>query len=167
MEKIADRIESLLQQKLALYQELQSILEEEKNHVVSMDVSSLWVTISKKKSLILRIEYIRQNIISLLGDTYSNLNTSFGSFDLLSTVKLLTVSPEKKGELKRTVFSINTCKKEITLRASENKNFINEHLTIIDGIFSTLWDGKDKNGYNPSGSVLKNGGKQRLIHAEV
>ena len=59
MEKIADRIEPLLQQKLALYQELQSILEEEKNHVVSMDVSSLWVTISKKKSLILRIEYIR------------------------------------------------------------------------------------------------------------
>ena len=48
MEKIADRIEPLLQQKLALYQELQSILEEEKNHVVSMDVSSLWVTISKK-----------------------------------------------------------------------------------------------------------------------
>lgn len=167
MEKFADRLEQLLQEKLTLYRELQSVLEEEKNYVVSMDVDSLWVTISKKKTLVYRIENIKQRIISLFGEIYSGLNVDTPSFSLTHLIKPLNVSSEKKAGLKKIYLAIDTCKKEITRQASDNKNFINEFLIIIDGIFSTVLDSKDNSSYNHSGSVLKNSGKNRLINAEV
>ena len=167
MEKITDRIEQLLQEKLSLYRELQSLLELEKNHVVAMNVDSLWVTVSQKKLLTKHIETTRQRIISLFGETHSVLNTDTPSFSLSSLIKTLNVSSEKKAELKKIIFSIHACKEEITQRASENKNFINEYLTIINGIFGTILDIADKKGYGHSGTMLKTSGKNYLIHAEV
>ncbi len=167
MEKIADRIEHLLQEKVSLYQELQHILEEEKAYVVSMDVDSLWVTISKKKLLARRIESIRLEIFSFFGEINSGLKMDTPSFSLAQVINTLNVSSEKKAELKKILFSINTCKKEITRGSSDNKKFIKEFLSVIDGIFSTVLDTKDKKGYNHSGTVLMDDGKNCLIHAEV
>ncbi len=167
MEKHADKTEQLLLEKLSLYQDLQRILEEEKEHVVSMDVDSLWVTISKKKLLVQGIEDIRLKIFSLFGEIYSDLNMDTPPFSLTQIIQILNVSSEKKAGLKKIHLAIVTCKNEITRQASENKNFINEFLAIIDGIFSTVLESKDKSSYNHSGSVLKNNGKNRLINAEV
>lgn len=167
MEKFADRIEQLLEEKLSLYKKLQRILEMEKTYVVDMDLDSLWITISKKKSLVLSIEYIRQKIICLFDEIYSGLKIDAQSFSLSYVINVLNVSSEKKAELKQIHLAINTCKKEITRQALDNKNFTNEYLTIIDGIFSTVLDTADKKGYNNSGTVLKKDGKNRLINAEV
>ena len=41
MEKIAHKIEKILEEKLFLYQELQSVLEQEKTYIVNMDIDSL------------------------------------------------------------------------------------------------------------------------------
>jgi len=167
MEKITDKIERLLQEKLSLYQKLQSLLELEKTHVIGMDVDSLWITVSQKKTLTKQIETIRQRIISLFSETHSSLTVDTPSFSLTSLIKTLNVSSETKADLKKIIFSIHTCKEEIIQRASENKNFINEYLTIIDGIFGTLLDIADKKGYGHSGTMLKTSGKNCLIHAEV
>jgi flagellar biosynthesis/type III secretory pathway chaperone len=166
MEKIAQKIEKLLEEKLFLYQELQSILEQEKTYIVNMDIDSLWDTISQKKNLILRIEDARQNIIHLLGKATSGPET-LQSFNLTAVIKWMAVSPEKKAELEKIYLAVNTCKKEIARLASDNKSYIHESLGIINSVFSTVLEDAGKKGYNPSGTVLHNNGKNRLIHAQV
>ncbi len=167
MEKIAQKIEKLLEEKLFLYQELQSILEQEKTHIVNIDVDSLWVTVSQKKSLILRIEDARQKIIHLLGKESLGPDRDTQSFNLTSVIKWMAVSPEKKAKLEKIYLAVNTCKKEIARLASDNKNYILESLGIINSVFSTVLEDADKKGYNPSGTASHNNGKNRLIHAQV
>ncbi len=167
MEKIARKIEELLEEKLFLYQELQSILEQEKTYIVKMDIDSLWVTVSQKKSLILRIEDARQKIIHLLGKESLDPDKDTQSFNLTSVIKWMAVSSEKKAELEKIYLAVNTCKKEITRLASDNKDYIHESLGIIDSVFSTVLEDAEKKGYTPSGTALHNNGKNRLIHAQV
>jgi flagellar biosynthesis/type III secretory pathway chaperone len=167
MEKNARKIEELLEEKLFLYQELQSILEQEKRYIVKMDVDSLWVTVSQKKSLILRIEDARQKIIHLLGKESLGPDKDTQSFSMTSVIKWMAVSSEKKAELEKIYLAVNTCKKEITRLASDNKNYIHESLSIIDSVFSTVLEDAEKKGYTPSGTALHNNGKNRLIHAQV
>lgn len=167
MEKIARKIEELLEEKLFLYQKLQSILEQEKIYIVNMDIDSLWITVSQKKSLILGIEDARQKIIHLLGKDALDPDKDTQSFNLTSVIKWMAVSSEKKAELEKIYLAVNTCKKEITRLASDNKNYIHESLGIIHSVFSTVLEDADKKGYNPSGTALHNNGKNRLIHAQV
>lgn len=165
MEKIAHKIEQLLQEKLSLYQELQRILELEKTHVVNMDVDSLWVTISQKKSLALAIEDIKQNIIRILGGSPAGPDTDDKAPGLSRMIR--RVSPEKRAELEKIHLAIDTCKKGIARQASDNKNYIQESLSVIDGIFSTVLDTAEKKGYTRSGNVFQDSGRNRLIHAQV
>jgi hypothetical protein len=167
MEKIAQKIEKLLEEKLVLYQELQTVLEQEKTYIVNMDVDSLWVTISQKKTMILKIEDVRQKIIRLLGKEFPDPDKDTQFFNLTSLIKWMAISSEKKADLEKKYLAVNTCKKEITRLASDNKNYIHESLGIIDSVFSTILEDADKKGYNPSGTALHNTGKNRLIHAQV
>ena len=167
MEKFAGKMERLLQEKLFLYQELLNILEEEKSYIVDMEIDSLWGTISRKKSLALNIESVGQKIFSLFDEIYSSLNIDAQSFNLSHMIKIMNVSSEKRAGLRKINLAINTCKKEIAILASENKNFINEYLAIIDGVFSTVLDTPNEEKYNHSGTVLKNDGKSYLINTEV
>jgi len=166
MEKIAQKIEKLLEKKLFLYQELQSVLEQEKTHIVNMDIDSLWSTISQKKNLILSIEDARQKIIHLLGKE-SLAPDNLQSFNLTSVIKWMAVSSEKKSELEKIYLAVSTCKKEIARLASDNKNYIHESLGIINSVFSTVLEDADKKGYNPSGTASHTNGTNRLIHAQV
>lgn len=166
MEKIARKIEELLEEKFFLYQKLQSILEQEKTYIVNMDVDSLWITVSQKKSLILGIEDARQKIIHLLGKE-SLAPDNLQSFNLTSAIKWMAVSSEKKADLEKIYLAVNTCKKEIARQASDNKDYIHESLGIIHSVFSTILGDVEKKGYTPSGTSLHNNGKNRLIHAQV
>jgi flagellar biosynthesis/type III secretory pathway chaperone len=167
MEKIARKIEELLEEKLVSYQKLQSILEQEKTYIVNMDIDSLWVTVSQKKSLILRIEDAKQKIIHLLGREPLGRERDPQSFNLTSVIKWMAISSEKKAELEKSYLAVNTCKKEIARLASGNKNYIHESLGVINSVFSTILEDADKKGYNPSGTALHNNGTNRLIHAQV
>lgn len=167
MEKFAYKIEQLLQEKLSLYEKLQNILEEEKKNVVDMDVDSLWVTVSRKKSLVLSIDDVKQKIIGLFDETYSGLNMEAKFFSLAYIIKIMNVSPEKRDELRKINLAITACKREIGRQTFENKKFINEYLAIIDGVFSTVVNATDKKQYGNYGTVLKNDGRNRLINTEV
>ena len=70
-------------------------------------------------------------------------------------------------ELRKINLAVTTCKKQIARLAYENKNYINEYLAIIDGVFSTVLDTADKKQYSNSGTVLKNDDKNLLINTEV
>ena len=165
-EKFAYKIEELLQKKKKLYKKLYNTLEKEKNYIVDIDVDSLWSTISRKKSLILSIECIRQEIACLFNETHSSLNLNDQIFRLSNVIKAMNFSSEKKAEIERLRLEINTIKSDIASRSFENKNFINKYLSIVDGVFSTVLNIEDEKEYNNSGTVLNNN-VSHLISTEM
>ncbi len=167
MEKFAYKLEALLQKQAFFYKDLQNILEKEKIHIVDMDIDALWGTISRKKSLASSVECIQQEIVNLFQEVYSGLDLSDQSLCLSKVIKNMNLSPEKKAWLEKRQLEINTVKSKIANQSSENKNFINEYLSIIDGVFSTVLNRSDEKKYNNSGTVLKNNGNRHLIRAEV
>ncbi len=167
MEKFADKIEQLLQKKLSLYEKIQNILLDEKAYIVDMNVDALWDTTSKKKSLSLSIEAIRHEITCLFNEFYSGLEMDTQAMKLSEVIKMLNVSSEKKSNLKKIVMAIDTLKDDIGMLASNNKNFISEYLSVIDGVFSTVLKRDNKKKYNNSGIVAQDSSNSLLINAEV
>ncbi len=165
-EKFANKIESLLQKKKKIYKKLYNTLEKEKIYIVDIDVDSLWGTISRKNSLVLSIECIRQEIVCLFNEIHSSLNLNDQIFRLSNVIKAMNCSSEKKAEIEKLRLEINTIKSDIASRSFENKNFINKYLSIVDGVFSTVLNREDEKEYNNSGTVLNNN-VSRLISAEV
>lgn len=167
MEKFAYEIKGLIQKTLSLYEKIYDVLLKEKSHIVDMDVNSLWNTISQKKSLAMSIEAIKRESICLFNATYPGLETNTDLVTFPYIIKIMNISSEKKVELKNLLLHIDTAKKDIKGLSSENSKFINEYLSVIDGIFSTVTNGKDNGNYSNFGHVLKQDGENHLIYAKV
>lgn len=168
MEKFAGEIEKLVQEKLSLYRKLYDLLIEEKSFVVDMKIDSLWDTVSKKKSYIYRIELIRSKIIERLEKQYPGLQIKKETMGVSGIIKYAKASsPEKSLELERTVLDINTLKDDISRQAKENSQFINENLSVVQEILSTILNTENEEEYDGSGSILKQDANKRLFSAQV
>lgn len=168
MENFADEIEKLINDKLSLYGKIYDLLIEEKSYVAQVDVESLWKTVAEKKSLAYRVELIRHKIADLFSKKYPGFSPEPQTFGLSEVINRLKISLEKRQELEGKVLSINVKKDDIACQARENSRFINENLTIINGIFSTVMDKKAKEeAYTPMGNILKPDTKKRLFNAQV
>ncbi len=167
MEKLADTVEGLLEKELFLYQELEKILEQEKNDIVELNVDSLWKTIDKKKQVISNLEPLNKKMLGLFEKSAADLGMDKASFKLSDLIGKLPVSKQMKSRLKMTRVCLDTIKKSVSALASANKEYINESLTIMDGVFSTVAGTVNKKLYNNSGSLLTGNGNNCLINAEV
>ena len=167
MEKIAHKVENMLEEKISFYKELQSILEEEKGYIVSMDVDSLWKTIAPKKQIALQLKIIMQQIVDLLEKRAVELGMDYASFGLSDFIKKMPVSREIKSKLRNSKLALETCKKTVSTLASANQKYIKESLVVIDDIFSMAVNTANEKEYNNSGSLLENKEKNNLINAEV
>lgn len=167
MEKLFDTVEKLLEEEFSLYMDLQNTLEEEKNNVVDMDIDSLWATIEKKKKIVIEIDRVEKNISLVLKKRAGELNLSHSPLKLSDFIKKLPVSNEIKSRLRKMKTGLETIKKSILARASANKKYINESLSVINDIFSLAVDTANKKQYNNYGHLLENKEKNRLINAEV
>ncbi|WP_022664686.1 flagellar export chaperone FlgN [Desulfospira joergensenii] len=162
MEKIAGTISDLFEEELGLYQTLQSVIEQEKAYVIDMDIDGLWASVDRKRELLEAIEKIRERIRSLSPDT--------GGGKGLSTSKIVKNLPLKiaeKSRLKTLGLAVDTCKKEITRLARENKKYITEYLSVIDGIFSTVVNLKNKDQYGNQGTISRPKDQPPLIQTKV
>ncbi|MBU1196502.1 MAG: flagellar protein FlgN [Proteobacteria bacterium] len=167
MEKFAYKIERFIQKTLFLYEKIYEVLLKEKIHIIDMNVDALWETISQKKSLAMSIEVIRQEAVCLFNQTYPGLEKDAAVLTFSYIVRIMNIPCEKKEELRKLILSIDTIKSDVKGLASDNSKFINDHLAVIDGIFSTLIDRPDKGNYSSFGNFLKQGGKNHLISAKV
>jgi flagellar biosynthesis/type III secretory pathway chaperone len=167
MEKFTEKISHLLQDKLSLYQELRNVLESEKKYVVEMDVDGLWAVTERKKQLVSTIETLIENILAQFKSQLYQIDMDADSFQVSTVINALPLSLRIKSELKKIGLSIKDCKNEISMMAIENKRYITEYLTVIDGIFSTVVNITGKKQYSYSGHILAGKEKHHFIDSEV
>ncbi len=154
MEKITQNIHTLLDQSLGLYQNLIDVLEQEKEHILEMNLDGIWETTHKKNQL-----------VKAITDDYNQLESN--GFRGMATINALGLPQKEKSMLKTAVMSINTCKDTIARLTEKNKTYIMEYISMIDGIFSTLTQGPAHNQYGNSGGVIPSQEKKHFICAEV
>lgn len=167
MEKFACEMEKLLQKKLVLYKELKKIVEQEKKHIVDMNVDSLWKITDRKKQLVSEIVQIREQILSFLKEKKFLLDMEVNTFSLSQIINCLPFSVKIKSDFKEIKIKIEIIKEELTGLASENKRYTNEYLAVIKGIFATIRDTGNEDAYNNAGKVLTEGSRKTLIRVEV
>jgi flagellar biosynthesis/type III secretory pathway chaperone len=168
MEKIAGDMSGLLQETLELYQDLKSVLVTEKQFIKEMDVKSLWVSTDRKKRLVQSIEEVISKILTQAKQHAVHLEMTVQNFMVRDVVSVLPLRMKVKSKLKSLGLRIDACKKEIALLAYENKRYLVEYLSVIDGIFSTIRhqaSGMDQ--YAKNGQVYSPGEGTRIINAEV
>ncbi|MCP4673615.1 MAG: flagellar protein FlgN [Desulfobacula sp.] len=167
MEKLAWTIEDLLEKELALYKELQNILEQEKHYIVDMDVDSLWKTIVEKKQIALKLESMDKKIFNLLEKRSAALSMESKTLKLSDFILKLPVSRKIKSKLRRIKLGLETYKENVSTLALANKTYINESLAVINNIFSVVVEKVNQEQYNNCGNILENREKKRFISAEV
>ena len=167
MEKIADNISGLLEDTLDLYQELRHLLEAEKKYIVEMDVQKLWKATDKKKTLANSLETVIEKILGQAKQYASHLEMTVTSFQVREIVSALPLTMRVKSKLKSIGNKIDACKHEIFLLANENKRYISEYLSVIDGIFATVVRPPAQEQYSQSGRILSSNDQNCLINAEV
>ncbi len=167
MEKFVRKLEDLFQKKLLLYKTLKTVFEQERKYIVDMDVDSLWKITDRKKQLALEIEQIREEVLSLLKEKKVPLNKGQNGFSLLQSINSLPFSVKIKSDLKKVKVQLDITKEELAVLALENKRYVNEYLSVINGIFGTITESENTESYTKAGVTSKGNNKNHLIRAQV
>ncbi len=167
MEKFIHKLENLFQKKLSLYKKLKHIFEQERKYIVDMDVDSLWKVTERKKQLALEIEKIREEVLSLLEEKKIPLNKGNNGFSIFKSINSLPFSVKIKSDLKKVKVQLDITKEELAVLALENKRYVNEYLSVINGIFATITESENNESYTKAGITSKGNNKKHLIRAQV
>ena len=158
MENTFEQLTHMLTKQLDLYRNLEQLLEDEKNYIIDMDLEQLWDSVNKKNQLTEGILAVRKKMTERAGHGDGSLG------DIIAAAPL---SLDRKSELKEIVCRIDACKKEITVRAAQNKQSLSQYLSVIDDVFATIFDfAKDKQ-YSHFGQVSPAEARPNLIRTEV
>ena len=167
MEKFADKIKDLLQEKRAFYAQLTDLLEKEREVIIAMDVDTLWQVTGQKNEIVKGIEALRTRMIHLLDahdmDHGMNLNT----FRLSRLVSLVPGSPREKAGVEAERIAIDGQKDEIQRLASENQRYVGEYLDVIHDVISTIVTLTGNEQYEVPGKLCESKQPNHFIQAEV
>lgn len=167
MEKFAYELENLFIEKLSVYKKMKTAFETEKTYLVDMDVDALWKMTDRKNQLAADIREIRERILSLFKVSQMGLDMSVEAFHSGDVIDRVPASLNIKPNLKNINVKLNTIKEELVELAALNKHYVNEHLTIINGIFSTITGSKNREQYTYSGVLSEDKAAKNIIRAEV
>ncbi|MFO7749089.1 MAG: hypothetical protein R6V54_03260 [Desulfobacteraceae bacterium] len=167
MENIAYTIDGYMQEKLLLYDELVSVMKQEKVFIVDMDTDSLWSASSKKKRIAGKIEKLRNAMLFFLDENGVEHGMNVKNFSLAAFIRCLPLSSQLKSGLGKTRLAINLKKDEIQLIGNENQKYVREYLGVIDGIMSNFAAPARQECYSYSGAMGEPGKANALISAEV
>ncbi len=158
MEKIA----GLFEEKLKLYTSLKDVVEQEKAYIVDMDLEGVWASVERKKELAGAIEEIQGEIKALVPQGQARTG-----FSLSGMVDTLPLTLKEKSGLRKIGVGVDACKREISLIAQKNKQYLTEYLSVIDGIFSTVVNRSSLDQYGNSGGMRPSTDQAPLIEAKV
>jgi hypothetical protein len=167
MEKFACKVKKLLEEKLALFQELKKVFQREKDCIVDIDIDLLWHTIKLKKDIGLKIATLKERILSLFEEKYISTDMDIESFSISKLIKQMPVSGSTKSDITKLKTAIVVEMEEIKAISHANNNHVNSYLLVIDDVFSTIMSVTDKNQYNSSGPVANGKKGNCLIREEV
>ncbi|MCP3941182.1 MAG: flagellar protein FlgN [Desulfobacteraceae bacterium] len=167
MEKFVQKLEVLFQKKISLYKTLKNIFEQERKHIVDMDVDSLWKITDRKKQISSEILQIREQIFSLFEEKKLPMDKGEKGFSLFQSINRLPFSAKIKSNLKKLKSQLDIGKEELIVLALENKRYINEYLSVINDIFVTITGTENSELYTNVGTASKEKNKKHLIRAQV
>lgn len=158
MENTFEQLAHMLTRKLELYLNLKQLLEDEKNHIISMDLEQLWDAVNKKNQLTDQIQAIRNKLTQ---------RADHGNGSLRDIIACAPLPLDRKSELKQLVCRIDDCKKEITVRAAQNKQYLSQYLSVINDMVGTIFNFAKEKQYSHFGRVSPAEARPNLIRTEV
>ncbi len=167
MEKIAYKIEDLLQEKLSCYRQLGVILEKEREAIASIDLDSLWQSAGYKKELASRIEGLRAKILSSIEENFPGMEMDVRSFSLGYLVDMLSISKKAKAALRRVKVDINTAKDNVVQQAKFNQIQVRKYIMVVDDIMSVIGDNSAQAQYTGTGMMPGQRKQNCMFRAEV
>mgnify|MGYP003702400229 CR=1 FL=1 len=167
MEKFADKIKDLLQEKRTCYEQLTELLKREREVIIAMDVDSLWQITGEKNETVKGIEALRSRMINLLDEHGIDHDMNLNSFRLSQLVRLIPGSPKEKADVEAERLSIDGQKDEIQRLASENQRYVGEYLEVIHDVLSTIVTLTGPEQYEIPGKLCESKQPNHFIQAEV
>ncbi len=167
MKKFACGVEDMLKQKLILYCELVSVMEKERDYIINMDIESLWSVCVDKKKIIANIGVLRKDILNLIKRDSFLSHEDITCSSLVQIIGKIPFSSKVKSKLDELVVEINLKKDELNVLSSENKGYVNEYLTVINDVMSTIVEFSNDRHYTSAGSSRVIAGSNHFINAEV
>lgn len=167
MEKLADKIQDMFQTMMLLYKELKMLLEQEKNHIVEMDLDALWKTTDRKKQIAIEITQIKDQLRQMFEKNKNGPDKTDKPFSLSHAINGLALGQRSKSGLKQTGLELKILQQELAALASANQRYTREYLSVINGIFATITGAEHREKYTSGGKILKDNAPKNLIRAEV
>jgi len=167
MEKFADKVEGLLQEKGACYEQLTDLLKKEREVIMAMDVDALWLITAKKNEIVKAVEVLRTGMINLFDAHDIDHGMDLNSFRLSLLARLVPGSPKEKAGVETARIAIDGQKDEIQRLASDNQRYVGEYLDVIHDVISTIVTLTGQEQYEIPGKLCESKQPNHFIQAEV
>ncbi len=167
MEKFADEISRMLNAILSSFDILNDIAEKEREYIVTMDVDALWQTTREKKALALEIESMTTDLYALIAGRAGTVRTKKENMTLTDMVRALSMDEHDRDVLKQALSHIHELKQNLAMKSDRNRQYLTEHLAIIDDIMSTVSTRKNETQYINAGHKSKEKNADYYISEEV
>nr|WP_319397047.1 flagellar export chaperone FlgN [uncultured Desulfobacter sp.] len=167
MENAAKKIQSLLGEKLACYQQLQLVLKAEKKAIADIDIGMIWETTKAKKELAGKIEILRENILIACHNYLPRMDKNRDTFSLNDLVQTLPLPNEHKRDIRKLKRSINKEKDIVAHFIQSNQVQVKKHLAVMDNIMALIGNNGTQARYTGNGMVTRKKNNNCLFVAQV
>ncbi|MCD4720738.1 MAG: flagellar protein FlgN [Desulfobacula sp.] len=167
MENFTPDIEDMLNEKLGLYKQLNALLREEREFIVTIDVDSLWKSSEQKRKITQKIQGVREKILYHLEEKFGTNDMDIRSFSVSYLIRTIPVPKEVKIKFRQIKLAIENEKNELVQVAFENKKYVQEYLLVIDDVMSVAVDNSEYAQYSHTGIKPNTKTSNCLIYAEV
>jgi hypothetical protein len=166
METTWQSLEALFYKKIILYQEVVECLEQERDCLIKTDMEALWEISDKKQSVVLHIQDIREEILSLLTEASVDHHMDGKNFSLTTVLSLIPHGERER--FRKPYLSLVNLEGETRQRSEENKRFVEKSLDFLDELIGILANvGEHTDGYTNAGVSSNANQANLLLHKEV
>ena len=167
MEKITCNMLNILQQKFVLYCDLVTVMTNESDYIINMDIKSMWSACSTKKKIAVDIEKLKREIQDIVKQYPMLFNKDMAVSPLFEIIRAIPASDKSKSELTDIVVEINLKKDELHMLSCENEKYVREYIEVINGVMSTIVGTSNERHYTYAGAPDSFVRRNRFINAEV
>jgi flagellar biosynthesis/type III secretory pathway chaperone len=167
MEKAAENIQMLLEEKLACYQQLHLVLKAEKKAIAAIDLGMIWETTKAKKDLACKIEHLRGDILVACQKYFPRMDKKTDTFSLNELVHALPLPNKHKSDIRQLKRTIDKEKDIVAHFITSNQIQVKKHLSVVDNIMDLMGNNVTQARYTGTGTVTRGKKNNCLFMAQV
>ena len=167
MKTTAKKIQSLLGDKLACYQQLHLVLKAEKKAIADIDLGMIWETTKAKKDLAGNIEKLRENILVTCQNYFPRMDKKTDPFSLNELVRTLPLPNKHKRDIRELKRTIDKEKDIVAHFIRSNQIQVKKHLAVMDNIMELIGHNGSQARYTGNGMVTRKKKNNCLFAAQV